>query len=45
MINYSYWLPLINMKVDPEHFIPIYTTIKASVIALWHAIWAAIFIF
>lgn len=45
MINYSYWLPLINIKVHPAHFIHMHTAIKASTIALWQAIWVIVFIF
>lgn len=45
MVNYTYWLPLINMKVDCAHFIYVHTAIKAGVIALQHAIWVVIFIF
>lgn len=45
MVNYTYWLPLINIKVDCAHFIHVHTAIKGSVIALQHAIWVVIFIF
>lgn len=45
MVNYTCWLPLIDVKVDCAHFIHVHTAIKASVIALQHAIWVVIFIF